>query len=251
MTNIDLHYSVETLDKLDPVYNNFIIPSDKIYYGKYAYKVTFATPGTFNLEDYTDTKEGLRLLETHFRDRLYQYIGAPREHDDSNRPEHIEEKIIARQKDAEPLCKQFIYLRSFNDLIKVISEFKDYIEIIEGPVSQTHFELLLSKQYRCEVRTCLWYKKYDYKVSMFLPYRTAYGFTKEEKRAKIAEIVDFLKENLSSEAFKTTGITNFYYHTSSNFLEFYTKSESFDVIYPFISMMFNDWRLIVTKAYLR
>lgn len=250
MMNTDLHYSVQTLDTLDSAFKKFIAPSDKIYYGKYAYKVTFLTPTTFDLVDYTNTKEGIRLLEMHFRDRLYQYIGAPREHDDSNKPEHIEEKIIARQKDAEPLCKQFIYLRSLNDLKKVVDEFVDHIETIEGPISKTHLDLLLSKQYRCEVRAGLWYKKYDYKVSMFLPYRTAYGFTKEEKRAKVLEVFEFLKENLSSDAFKTTGLLG-YHLNSTNFLEFYSKSEAFDAIYPFISMMFNDWRLIVTKAYIR
>lgn len=257
MMNTDLHYSVETLDKLDPTYKNFLVPSDKIYYGKYAYKVTFVTPSVLppDIEFELGPKNSTRTLEKHFRDKLYQYVGAPRAQDDSNRPEHIEDKVIARQKHTKPLCKQFVYFRSLNDLNKIIVEFKDSIESIEGPISQTHLDLLLSKQFRCEVRNNLWYKKYDYKVYMFLPYRTAYSYTKDQKKTEIREIYDFLKENLPDDSLRVTnmGVMHMgnYQYNSSNSLDFYSKSEQFDTIYPFISMMFNNWRMVVTKAYIK
>lgn len=249
--NTDLHYSVETLDKLDPAYKTFLVPSDKIYYGKYAYKITFVTPDSLPPEEVElGVNTTKHTLERHFRNKLFLYVGAPREHDDSNKPDHIEEKIIARQKDSNPLCKQFIYLRSFNDLNKVVEEFKDNIETIEGPISQTHLDLLLSRQYRCEVRTNLWYKKYDYKVYMYLPYRTSYNYTKEQKHIKAGEIYKFLKENLTDDSVRISATSAGNYN-SGNYLDFYTKSELFDPIYPFLTMMFNDWRLVVTKAYIK
>ncbi len=62
------------------------------------------------------------------------------------------------------------------------------------------------------------------------------------------EIIEYLKENIPYDSLKLTGSS--YDRQTSNFLDFFTESEHFDLAYPFLSMMYNDWRIIVTKAYI-
>jgi hypothetical protein len=253
MTNIDLHYSVDVLDTLDSRYKPFIVPSDKIYYGKYTYKLTLDTPDVLPSQ-FTDAISDKnypqdKLKEFLFRDALYNFIGAPRNHDNSNQPPHLEDRVITRHLFTEPVSKQVIYFKSLNDLKVVLENFNFCIDTIAGPMTRTHLDLLISKQYRCEVRENLWYKKYDYKVYMFIPYRSAFGFTKEEKHSKVKELLDYIIENLPPESFKSISVAAG--STMSSYIDFYTKSEHFDQLYPFISMMYNDWKLIVTKAYIK
>lgn len=253
--NIDLHYSVETLDSVDETFKRFFVPSDKFYYGKYAYKAVFATPeyAESQLKEIFGYADNV-AADDYFKLQLHSYVGVPRNSDDSNRPNHIEEKVISKQSTRLAPNHHTLYFKSLNDLKLTINEFKDSVYEIYGPLNKTHYDLLLSKNYRCEVRDRLWYNKYDYRAFMHLPYRASLSYTSDQKTAKMDEIVSFLKENLDTNSLKffgspSTSIFNYSYRSS--FVDFYTRSEEFDKIYPFLTMMFNDWRVVITKAYIK
>lgn len=253
--NIDLHYSVETLDALDSSFDDFLVPSDKFYYGKYAYKAVFATPvyPESVLKEFFGYADNVAAND-YFKMQLHSYVGVPREHDDSNKPDYIEEKIITKQPARLTPNHHTLYFKSLNDLKLTINEFKDSVHEIYGPLNKTHYDLLLSKNFRCEVRDRLWYNKYDYRAFMHLPYRASMSYTSDQKNAKMDEIVSFLKENLDTNSLKffgPHGSSMFNISYRSSFVDFYTRSEEFDKIYPFLTMMFNDWRVVITKAYIK
>lgn len=249
--NIDLHYSVETLDTIDDRFKSFLVPSDKFYYGKYAYKVTFKTPvyEAGLLEDLFGYSDNVAAND-YFKLQLHSYVGVPREHDDSNKPDYIEEKIITKPSSKSALDQHTLYFKSLNDLKSTLNTFEGTVKEIYGPLNKTHYDLLLNKNFRCEVRPRLWYNKYDYRAFIHLPYKLSYRISPEEKNDKMAEIVEFLKENLSDNDLRFYS-TNTPYVYRSSFIDFYARSEAFDQIYPFLSMMFNDWRIVITKAYIK
>lgn len=250
MTNINLHYSVETLDTLPSSLRQFIRPSDKIYYGRYAYKVSFVTPDTPShvlMDEYGCDSEVEK--ERYFRNQLFSYVGIPRAKDNTNQPAYIEETVIHKQKTREDAVGiHSLYFKSLNDLKTTVDKFGDQLRLIEGPINKVHLDLLLSNNYRCEVRSTKWYRKYDYRISMYLPYRLNLRYSAQEKNNQKIEIIEYLKENIPYDSLKLTGSS--YDRQTSNFLDFFTESEHFDLAYPFLSMMYNDWRIIVTKAYI-
>jgi hypothetical protein len=250
MTNINLHYSVDTLDTLPEDLKQFIRPCDRVYYGRYAYKVSFVTPDIPShilMDKYGYDSEVER--ERYFRDQLFEYVAIPRYKDNSNCPKYLEENVIHKQRSGG-LANDVhsLYFKSFNDLKTTVDKFRDNLYSIEGPINKVHLDLLLSNNYRCEVRPSKWYKKYDYRVSMFMPYKMNLKYTVQEKVGQKLEILTYLKDNISNDSLRFTGSS--YDRTTSNFLEFFTESEQFDLAYPFLSMMYNDWRIIVTKAYI-
>ena len=241
MMNINLHYSVDTLDTLPAKYQSFCRPSDGIYYGRYAYKATFVVPETPShiLMDMYGDDSPLEHYR-YFKKQLFDYCVIPRRPDQSNKPDYLEENIISKNRSDNSIT---LYFKSKNDLITVVNKFYDDLAVIVGPLSRTHLDLLQSRNYRCEVRTQNWYKKYDYKVYMFMPYKATWQMTKQDKINKHEEIINFLKENVPAHSLK-------FYGTFAGSIQFFTTSEHFDPAYPFLNMMYNEWRVIVTKAYI-
>lgn len=78
-----------------------------------------------------------------------------------------------------------------------------------------------------------------------MPYRGTWNMTKQDKLNKNNEIINFLKENLPAENLKIYSNGSF-----PGNVQFFTNSEQFDPVYPFLNMMYNEWRVIVTKAYI-
>jgi len=247
--NINLHYSVEPLDTLNECFNAFLVPSDKFYYGKYAYKVTFKTPvyDASILEEFFGHSDNVAAND-YFKLHLHSYLGVPREHNDSNKPAHIEEKIIT--KSAAVADEHTMYFKSLNDLKSALHTFGGAVKEICGPLNKVHYDLLLHKNFRCEVRSKLWYNKYDYRVFAHPARRYARAPACEPDANTATEIVSFLKENLDANDLRVYGYSTIskFKHTS---IEFYTNSVAFDKIYPFMTMMFADWRIVVTKAYIK
>jgi len=250
MTSINLHYSVETLDTLPSSLRQFVRPSDKIYYNRYAYKASFVTPDIAShilMDEYGCDSENEK--ERYFRNQLFSYVGIPRTKNNENQPPYMEENVIHKQKDGHGSGDiHSLYFKSFNDLKTTVDKFCDYLHLIEGPINKVHLDLLLSNNYRCEVRPSKWYRRYDYRISMYLPYRLNMKYTAQDKMNQKIEIMEYLKDNIPQDSLKLTGSS--YDRQTSNFLEFFTESEHFDLAYPFLSMMYNDWRIIVTKAYI-
>lgn len=243
MMNINLHYSVDTLDTLPEKYQGYCRPSAGIYYGRYAYKASFVVPDTpshvlMDMYGCDSPAEQTR----YFKKQLFDYCAIPRSSDQSNKPDYLEENIIFKRTSGDLLT---LYFKSKNDLTNVVDHFFDNLAVIVGPLSKTHLDLLESKNYRCEVRTSKWYRKYDYKVYMFMPYRSTLNMTKHDKLAKNNEIINFLKENIPAENLKVYSNGSF-----PGNVQFFTTSEQFDPVYPFLNMMYNEWRVIVTKAYI-
>lgn len=246
--NIDLHYSVKPLDTLDECFNAFLVPSERFYYGKYAYKVTFKTPeyDAGILENFFGYSDNVAAND-YFKLHLHSYLGIPREHNNANKPDYIEEKIITKL--AASLDEHIVYFKSLNDLKLALHSFGSAVNEICGPLNNVHYELLLHKNFRCEVRSKLWHNKYDYRVFIHLNKtaiaRTANGLRCDPANTK-KEIVNFLKENLGANNLRVYGTNNF-----SRTIDLYTNSEAFDQVYPFLIMMYNDWRVVVTKAYIK
>lgn len=224
--SLNLHPNVEILGNES---KNFkVIPSNTIYYNTYTYKIVF---------DATPYKEdGNRLdLDAYFKlsDELYKFT-----------LENLESKCSFRSAKNKVL-EIFCYIRSFEDYKKLLENFSKFINYVSGPINEEHYKLLQSREYYVEPRESYWYKKYDAKIYVFMPYRTSVNLKKDEKGSLHAELLSALKENIPQDAIKLNTWPN-----SFHSLEFYTKIDEFNQYYPFLKMMHNQWTFRITKCIL-
>lgn len=227
MMNLNLHNSVSLLG--DESEGLTIIPSDKVYYGHYVYKIKFDISSYYNSED----NSKLFAYDRFTSDFLdFQYS-------------NLESKCINRTSKTDLLSVD-CYVHSFEDYKKIIIVFRSIIKSVFGPLSDSHLLDLKSNDYRIETRKNLWYKKYDAKVYGFLPYRTLIGYSKEHKAAKQLSLIEDLQQNIPEESIKLCRYTS----QTSHSIELYTKVDDFNQYFPFLKLMYAEWRFIITKCHL-
>jgi len=178
-----------------------IIPSDKIYYGDYMYKIHFIGNSV-----HRDIKEH-DALSRFLRDDWLQDI-----YTNKNR---------------------VIYFRTIKQLDPVLDQFPHLIDTIHGPVDQTHVDYLTepwAKNFSIEYRNKLWFNKYDTKIDIYSN-RTG----QEQDDIETVAFIDFINENLIGHHwYLTTGPK----YWSQNFL--YCSSEELAEIKPWLSMLYTD-----------
>lgn len=225
--NLNLHSSVSILG--DESEGFTIIPCDKVYYGHYVYKIKFDISSYY--DERTDSKLcAYRNFISEFQD--FQYSS-------------LESKCITRLNKSNLLSID-CYIHSFEDYKKIIIVFRSIIKSVFGPVSGSHLIDLKANDYRIEVRKNIWYNKYDAKVFGFLPYRNFINYSKEHKAEKQLSLLEDIKQNIPEESLRLCSYTS----ASSNSIELYTKIDDFNQYFPFMKLMYADWRFIITKCLL-
>ena len=214
--SLTLHGNVVPLDTFDLVP---VIPSDTIYYNHYAYKLVL------DVSSYIDPDYFIEEFEDFTKDTLQESVRL----------------VNGRKNENEIYC----YLKSIDDCTITATVYAKLSKRIYGPVSKEHLNVLTSRHYRCIARKSLWYKKYDGKIYMFLPYSKIFGASQGERREMQAEIIRAVTDGLPEGSYK------FYpYMQSGSSVEFYTNLEEFNNFYPFLKMQYNNWTVITTKCFL-
>lgn len=197
-------------------------PSETMYYDQYLYRVEVLS--------YTKNKRDLR----NFKFSVIDYC-----------EENFEYKIRTNFSKT----KKLLYISDFEDLVKFLdSVFK--ITAINGPINRQHFELLYTRDYRCEVREKLYYNKYDSKVSVWPQRKKGGGWSilgsmaNSEFAQQKAELLEFLKDNVSTYRLNSRSYT----YVDHDF--FINQSEFLELL-PFIKLQYPDLRFMVTGCILK
>lgn len=207
--------------------NNFkdhsITPSEKIYYGRYPFKLTFD-------HSFADNRRNLLHFRRQIEDFQYDLL--------------------------ENWCRPYIarngirlYFNNYNDFVVTYNMFKSQIVDVAGPINDEHLHLLKSKDYYVHVRTQNWFKKYDCRV-----YMTAKMFSNGSYYRSLMSIdADKYRELMDSQQeFFETNLPNIKkkYNWSNTWNEFYCDYEEFLETLPFLRLQLPDTRLIVHKVVL-
>ena len=200
-----------------------IFPSEKMYYGRYAYKLDFNSEGI-------DTRRNLLSFRRQIEDFEFDCL--------------------------ENFCRPYIarngirlYFFNYSDLLTTYHVFKSQITKVSGPINSEHLDLLLSKDYHVQVRSQNWFKKYDCKVyltaKMFSNgnfYRSLISLDREKYKDLIQGQQDFFETNLTNIKKK--------YSWDNQWNEFYCDYAEFVETLPFLRLQHPDARLIVYKVVL-
>lgn len=149
-------YKLQLLSKKD--YPQ-LIPSDKVYYSKYPYKVKLVD----NIVFY-DSQRWSEILDWFY-------------------PDHSQHASI------RSAFSRIVYLDSKKLLDEFLHFFADQVISISGPVSRAHIKMLQTKVNQTtryqeyEIRQQKWFREYDTKVHFFIPFTySSGGFQNYSKR---------------------------------------------------------------------
>lgn len=127
-----------------------IIPSKKLYFGRYPYKI-----------DFVGDKVTYDPLD-HFMLNQFMF-----------------DKNINNRREVWNYNQRSIYFRHYVDVANVCLFFKDLVKSVSGPVSSTHIKLLNNDS---EIRENLYFKKYDTRLEFV-------GRIDRKHKDKILEVV--------------------------------------------------------------
>lgn len=212
-----------------------VIPSEKIYWNKYAYKILLKIPVEVD-EPADGTKAQIykNSVSPWVYDRYRKAIdvGARVVHCIGGRYSRQTWKMHTGSKNH--FC---LFLKHHGDALALLNEFDEEVIEIHGPVSEDHLDILYSIE-KVALRNKKWFGKYDTKLEV----ANAFGFRQNlnEKRENIESIKQFFKDNLT-ELRITRG---FYY------INMYTTAKQLDDIYAFYKLTYPNVRTTRTKCIL-
>ena len=135
----------------DEITEDYVVrPSASIYYGKFPYKIVFnnrlineSIPNNAGIDSFDHD------LEFEFRDFASNFNNFYRMMFNSSRR---------------------IYFSDYNDLTSTLAMYGDWVEQVQGPISDNHIDLLYTDGLDLVVKTTPFYKKYDYKLEIYASY---------------------------------------------------------------------------------
>jgi len=202
---------------------HYITPSERIYYGRYPFKLTFDHSGI-------DTRRNLLSFRRQIEDFQYDLL------------ENYCRAYIARN-------GVRLYFYNYNDLVTTYNVFRSQITDVAGPINNEHLHLLKSKDHHVKVRSQNWFKKYDCKVYMTAKmfsngsfYKSLISLDREKYKELVQGQQDFFETNLTNIKKK--------YSWDNQWNEFYCDYAEFLETLPFVRLQHPDARLIVYKVVL-
>lgn len=128
----------------------FVRPSASIYYGKYPYKIVFDNRlVNESIPDNRDVNRFDHDLHFEFRDFASNFNNFYRLMFNSSRR---------------------VYLADYDDLLSTLGMYGDWVEQIQGPISDNHIDLLYTDGLNLVVKAAPFFKKYDYKLEIYASY---------------------------------------------------------------------------------
>lgn len=223
--------SLKLINKKDLEKNVAIEPSEKIYYGRYPYKVNLLFPihKAFALASNTD-----QWLEERRNRRLqiWNY---------SNDVDEFCANIFTagwRQYFTDKV--QRLYVRSYKDFISISNFYSGYLQSVAGPITQEHLDILQSGNTDFVNRENPYFKKYDSILEIVPPW--TYGaMSSSDRRQLIEDAKEFVLGTIDSDKIKVG--RSLYYSAKT-----YINYSDYETLAPFIKLSFPECSLRLTRC---
>lgn len=142
-----------------------VLPSDKMYFKRFAYKVELNNDGL-------DTHRKI----IHFRRQL----------------EDFEMNCLsAKLRQHVSSTGVNVYLKNIDDLRSTVAMFSSQVNSISGPLNKEHYDVLSNKDCYISLRKNLWYGQYDCRIFFS-------NFSRFKQPISTADAYLWLKENLTN-----------------------------------------------------
>ena len=195
-----------TCKPLGKTYRGYkIIPSEKVYYGEYQYKICFeGNKFHYDILLFSDLVKTVQV-DTYFY-RL-----------------QVTSKNIN------------LYVHDKDTLDSIIDRYQhtDYLQNIHSPIDNDHLESLLDSDTEYVYRNKYWYGMYPIKVVFHKPYGYAKQVNMDDETFS-KDFKDFIAGSFGEYRLFEGYITNWY----SNYL--WLTQEEFDNGYPFLKLSYGD-----------
>lgn len=190
-----------------------LIPSTKIYFYEYPYKVDIKGHGY----PHPDYDPDLQYEITDFMKSCNMFY--KREYQSSS--------------------GRSIYLGSYDDLMWLTNWMSHHVKAVHGPISDLHLSYLQSTS--TVLREKLFYNNYNYRIEFAIRRRIrwpgSYIIPSEPSDRRLDNLVDFVSQNFDDYRWSTTSFGWYY-----NYL--YCNKSEFDEVNGFLTLSFKD---IITK----
>ena len=223
--------NLKLINKKDLEKNVDIQPSEKIYYGRYPYKVNLLFPihRKFVLSnDWDNVMEERRAR----RLQLWNY---------SNDVDEFCANIFQagwRQYFTDKV--QRLYVRSYQDFIAISNFYSAYLKSVAGPITQEHLSILQSGNTEFVNRENPYFKKFDSILEIVPPW--SYGsMSSSERRQMIDDAKEFVLGSIDSEKIKLG--RSLYYSAKT-----YINYDDYETLAPFIKLSFPECSLRLTRC---
>lgn len=204
-------------------------PSEKIYYGRYPYKVNMVFPlhkkfvSTDNWEEYSAELRSRRL-------QLWNYA--------NDVDEYCVNLFTAGWRTYFTEKVQRVYIRTYQDFICFSKFYQAYNTSVSGPLSQEHLDILLSSDTYFANREKPYFKKFNCIMEVVPPW----GYGNHTDRRKILEEArEFISSSLDANKIKL-GRSGYYSAKS------YINYDDYEDLVPFVKLSFPECNIRLTRC---
>jgi len=191
-------------------WDNKVIPSSTIYFGKYPYRLTFNR--TLNVwQDYIDMHVEFSAF--------------------------IEDNGVGNFRRLFNKNTQRLYISSFEDLTLIYNLYCDQITEVNGPVSDAHCQILQDSAQRYEHKPNGWYRKFDTRYEII----PNWGIPFTERKNMVMEIRESLKQMVSNLKISNEHTVRY------NCVCYLNYDEMLEAL-PFIKLSYPNVRMYITRS---
>ena len=230
---IHLHTKPSVLD--DDIKQDFSTrASDSIYYGRFPYKIKFDSEKLRTIASNDDTP--FRRFENDLR----------WEFNDFARSFGNDHKVYFNG-------NHRVYLTDHKDLEWTLSMYGDWVDVVQGPVTDEHVDMLYDSDCNLVSKVKGWYGKYDYRMEVWASYSAikhiwlnANNASGPKQRNELQQDLRYFVEQIEAQDYDARlNFTNLEYYT--NLTMFFYESDKKEIM-TFRNLMLNEFRINLTRA---
>lgn len=230
---IHLHTKPSVLD--DDIKQDFSTrASDSIYYGRFPYKIKFDTEKLRTIASNDDTP--FRRFENDLRWEFQDFA----------RSFNNDHKVYFNS-------NHRVYLTDHRDLEWTLSMYGDWVDVVQGPVTDEHLDMLYDLDCNLASKAKGWYGKYDYRMEVWASYSAIKNIwlnssnaSGPKQRNELQQDLRYFVEQIEAQDYDARlNFTNLDYYT--NLTMFFYEADKTEIM-TFRRLMLNEFRINLTRA---
>ena len=203
-----------------------IIPSETIYYHTYPYSIKLSGVVDADVDRYEKRRQ-IALFKVELEQFNEDWMSYP-----------IRSYVSVNT--------QRIYFRTYGDLQRALTIYHDAVQCVYGPIDNDHIDILLSRDYHCDVRKP-YYGQYNTKVMILnrvdISQVSSYQASKQQHKEILKDLKEFVLESFDDDQDKVRWFARYY-----NSVDFYIDYDDLLSVLPFIKLQYPTVRLVITRC---
>lgn len=223
--------SLELIEDSRKFWKNItVVPSEKIYYGRYPYRANLQFPiakrfvdKSNNWEEWIEQNRSIRLQLWNYANDIDDFCSNIF---NSGWRTYFRENV------------QRIYIRNYEDFVNLCHFYKPYLESVAGPKTEEHLEILRSTDTEFSNRKTPFFKKYNCVMHVIPPW----GPGKiQNRRNTIDEVLEFIKGSISEDKLR---VGRSHYYCAKTYINY----NDYEDLAPFIKLSFPECSVRLTRC---